>query len=136
MDSNTCVFIAPKAFQLELESIDITNISTIPLILLGPEEGNTLYNQIITEFNRLNLTPRILCECHDSAMLLHLVTLGFGATILPSSLVQMVQSQLQENFIIIPIKDSPWITEPNLIWRANSYLSASAKEFLRFFKEN
>jgi DNA-binding transcriptional LysR family regulator len=127
-----CVFIVPKDFELEIESIDIQTISTFPLILLGPSEGNTLYDQIINVFQRLDLVPSILCECHDSAMLLNLVSMGFGATILPSSLAK---AQLKGDFTIIPIKSNPWVTQPALIWRANSYLTVAAKEFLRFFQE-
>jgi DNA-binding transcriptional LysR family regulator len=65
-------------------------------------------------------------------MLLNLVTMGFGATILPSSLAQ---AQLKGDFTILPIENTPWMTHPTLIWRSNSYLTAAAKEFLRFFRE-
>ena len=73
----------PKEYALIQEHISIKEIANAPLILLGPSEGNSLYGQIIDEFQRLNLTPSILCECHDSAILLNLVKMGFGATILP-----------------------------------------------------
>lgn len=64
-------------------------------------------------------------------MLMHLVTMGLGSSILPLSMVKT----LQGNFKLIPIENTPWVTEPNLIWRSNGYLSAAAKEFLRFFQE-
>src|SRR6478736_159768 len=102
----------------------------IALLLLRPTEGTGLFDQIINVFQKLNLTPNILCECHDSAMLLNLVEMGFGATILPLS---MINQKLMKEFKIISIQDNPWISEPALVWRANSYLSASTREFLRLF---
>ncbi|MCM2534986.1 LysR family transcriptional regulator [Neobacillus pocheonensis] len=132
LDKDPCVFIVPKDFEVETDNVDINTITTFPLILLGPSEGNTLYDQIINEFKRLDLVPSILCECHDSAMLLNLVSMGFGATILPLSLAN---AQLKGDFNILPIEKNPWETQPALIWRSNSYLSVTAKEFLRFFQE-
>lgn len=65
-------------------------------------------------------------------MLLSLVKSGFGATILPLS---MVQTQLTGDFDIIKIENNPWATEPSLIWRTNGYLSAAARRFIDYFEE-
>lgn len=132
IDRNECVFIVPKDFKFKADTVDVALISTIPLILFGPVEGNSLYQQIIQEFKQLKLQPNILCECHDSSMLLSLVKSGFGATILPLS---MVQTQLTGDFDIIKIENNPWATEPSLIWRTNGYLSAAARRFIDYFEE-
>ncbi|GAB1154646.1 transcriptional regulator BsdA [Paenibacillus illinoisensis] len=132
IDKNECVLIVPKDYKFKADSVDVALISTIPLILFGPVEGNSLYQQIIQEFKQLKLQPNILCECHDSSMLLSLVKSGFGATILPLS---MVQTQLTGDFDILKIKNNPWATEPSLIWRTNGYLSAAARRFIDYFEE-
>ncbi len=130
LEVDQCVLVIPNDYKLEEKSITIQKITQIPLILLRPTEGTGLFDQIMSVFQRLELTPNILCECHDSAMLLNLVEMGFGATILPLS---MINKRLIGEFKIIPIQDNPWISEPTLVWRANSYLSASTREFLKFF---
>ncbi|MFP3887662.1 LysR family transcriptional regulator [Priestia filamentosa] len=130
LDTDPCVLIVPNDYKLDEKTITIQEISKIPLLLLRPTEGTGLFDQIIHAFQQLDLTPNILCECHDSAMLLNLVEMGFGATILPLS---MVSKRLNKEFNIISIQDNPWISEPALVWRANSYLSASAREFLQLF---
>lgn len=130
LEIDNCVLVVPKNYKVGEKNISIKKISEIPLVLLKPSEGNGLYDQIMSVFNRLDLTPNILCECHDSAMLLNLVEMGFGATILPQS---MISKGLSEEFNIISIEDNPWISEPTLVWRSNSYLSSSTREFLKLF---
>jgi len=130
LEVDPCVLVVPNDYKINEEIISIHKISEIPLLLLRPTEGAGLFDQIINAFQELNLTPNILCECHDSAMLLNLVEMGFGATILPLS---MVNQKLTKEFKILSIQDNPWISEPALVWRANSYLSASTREFLQFF---
>lgn len=49
----------PNDYQVDTESIDVKNISTFLLILLGPSEGDTLYNKIIAKFESLGLIPSI-----------------------------------------------------------------------------
>ncbi len=58
--------------------------------------------------------------------------MGFGATILPLS---MVESQFLENCQIISIDQNPWMKQSSLVWRTNGYLSAAAREFISFFQE-
>lgn len=132
LEVDPCVLVVPNDYTLNKRMISIQEISEIPLLLLRPTEGAGLFDQIINAFHRLSLTPNILCECHDSAMLLNLVEMGFGATILPLS---MVNKTLIKEFKILTIQDNPWISEPTLVWRANSYLSASTREFLQFFNQ-
>lgn len=128
--SDPCVLIAPKKYKIDEDRVSIQKISEIPLLLLRPTEGLGLFDQIISTFQKLELTPNILCECHDSAMLLSLVEMGFGATILPLS---MMNQRLTQELKMIEIVDNPWISDPLIVWRSNSYLSASTKEFLKLF---
>ncbi|MBH8596770.1 MULTISPECIES: LysR family transcriptional regulator [unclassified Thermoactinomyces] len=131
LPADPCVLVLPEKWTVPYDTYtELANISDLPLILLRPLHGKGLYDQIINEFQRLEREPNILCECHDSAMLLSLVSAGFGATILPLSMLSLNPFG---NFKILRFKNDPLVMEPAVIWRANSYLSRSAKEFLHLF---
>jgi LysR family transcriptional regulator, salicylic acid-responsive activator of bsdBCD len=108
----------------------LKDIANLPLMLLRPNYGLGAYGQIINEFQRLNLEPNILCECQDLIMLLGLVSSGFGATILPFSLLSLYSLG---GFRIVQIEGESLVSEPAVIWRKNSYLSKAAREFLDLF---
>ncbi|MDM5214741.1 LysR family transcriptional regulator [Peribacillus sp. NJ4] len=112
------------------EQCRLEEIIDLPLILLRPNYGLGAYGQIVNEFQRLDLEPNILCECQDLIMLLGLVSSGFGATILPLSLLSL---HSLGGLRVIQLKDQTLISEPKVIWRKNSYLSKAAKEFLKLF---
>lgn len=112
------------------EQCRLEDIVDLPLILLRPNYGLGAYGQIVNEFQRLDLEPNILCECQDLIMLLGLVSSGFGATILPLSLLSL---HSLGGLRVIQLKDQTLISEPKVIWRKNSYLSKAAKEFLKLF---
>jgi DNA-binding transcriptional LysR family regulator len=78
----------------------------------------------------MGITPNILCECHDSAMLLNLVCRGLGAAIVPYS---MLSSFSLEHIKILNIEDNPFVIEPLVTWRTDSYLPKIAQEFLKLF---
>ncbi|WP_434169682.1 LysR substrate-binding domain-containing protein [Peribacillus frigoritolerans] len=59
-----------------------------------------------------------------------LVSSGFGATILPLSLLSL---HSLGGLRVIQLKDQTLISEPKVIWRKNSYLSKAANEFLKLF---
>ncbi len=126
-----CVLVMPINYPFAEEQIDVAAIADLPLLLLHPSQGSEgLYDQILKEFKQQDLEPNILCKCHDSAMLLNLVSTGFGVTILPESILW---NKFIGNFKRIEIKNNPWVLERALIWRSNGYLPPSVKEFLQLF---
>ncbi|WP_102349108.1 LysR family transcriptional regulator [Bacillus sp. Marseille-P3661] len=136
LSEDPCVLVVPTNFHFEEDLIDVSVIATLPLILLRPSFGGGLYDQIINEFLRRNIEPNILCVCHDSAMLLNLVSTGFGATVIPSSIASFLWQKPSGQYKIYKIKENPWISEPALIWRSNGFLSAAAKEFIHLIETN
>jgi len=46
----------------------------------------------------------------------------------------MVNHMLSEFMRIIPIKNAPWATRPNLIWHSKGYISSTLKEFIKNFE--
>ncbi|MFI8495200.1 MULTISPECIES: LysR family transcriptional regulator [Peribacillus] len=131
LESDPYVLVLPEKWTWSgSEQCRLEEIIDLPLILLRPNYGLGAYGQIVNEFQRLNLEPNILCECQDLIMLLGLVSSGFGATILPLSLLSL---HSLGGLRVIQLKDQTLISEPKVIWRKNSYLSKAAKEFLKLF---
>ena len=109
---------------------DMKEISELPLILLRPSHGKGIYDKVIEAFQKSGAEPKVVCECHDSTTLLSLVTSGFGATILPLS---MLPEHFARYVQTLEIKDNPFILTPSVVWRANSFLQKPVKEFLALF---
>lgn len=131
LESDPYVLVLPEKWSWSgSEQCRLEEIIDLPLILLRPNYGLGAYGQIVNEFQRLDLEPNILCECQDLIMLLGLVSSGFGATILPLSLLSL---HSLGGLRVIQLKDQTLISEPKVIWRKNSYLSKAAKEFLKLF---
>ncbi|MDR7073550.1 LysR family transcriptional regulator [Fictibacillus barbaricus] len=131
LKSDPYVLVLPEKWTWSgSEQCRLEEIIDLPLILLRPNYGLGAYGQIVNEFQRLDLEPNILCECQDLIMLLGLVSSGFGATILPLSLLSL---HSMGGLRVIQLKDQTLISEPKVIWRKNSYLSKAAKEFLKLF---
>jgi LysR family transcriptional regulator, salicylic acid-responsive activator of bsdBCD len=131
LESDPYVLVLPEKWTWSgSEQCRLEEIIDLPLILLRPNYGLGAYGQIVHEFQRLDLEPNILCECQDLIMLLGLVSSGFGATILPLSLLSL---HSLGGLRVIQLKDQTLISEPKVIWRKNSYLSKAAKEFLKLF---
>ncbi|MFD0050678.1 LysR family transcriptional regulator [Actinomycetes bacterium NPDC127524] len=131
LKSDPYVLVLPEKWTWSgSEQCSLKEIIDLPLILLRPNYGLGAYGQIVNEFQRLDLEPNILCECQDLIMLLGLVSSGFGATILPLSLLSL---HSLGGLRVIQLKDQTLISEPKVIWRKNSYLSKAAKEFLKLF---
>ncbi|OIK15058.1 LysR family transcriptional regulator [Bacillus sp. MUM 13] len=131
LESDPYVLVLPEKWTWSgSEQCSLEEIIDLPLILLRPNYGLGAYGQIVNEFQRLDLEPNILCECQDLIMLLGLVSSGFGATILPLSLLSL---HSLGGLRVIQLKDQTLISEPKVIWRKNSYLSKAAKEFLKLF---
>ena len=109
---------------------DMKEISKLPLILLRPSDGKGIYDKVVEAFQKSGAEPKVVCECHDSTTLLSLVTSGFGATILPLS---MLPEHFARYVQTLEIKDNPFILTPSVVWRANSFLQKPVKEFLALF---
>lgn len=128
---DTCVFITSRDFEWVKECISLEEISRIPILLLNTPDSNSLCQRILSEFEKRNLKLNISCVCHDSGLLSKMVLSNLGSTIVPRS---MVNHMLSEFMRVIPIKNAPWSTIPNLIWRSEGYISSTLKEFIKNFE--
>ncbi len=66
----------------------------------------------------------------DSATLLSLVSSGFGATILP---LTMIPVHMRSHVKTVIIEDNPFVMTPAVIWRKDSYLPKPVRQFLELF---
>ncbi|MCI3986307.1 transcriptional regulator BsdA [Bacillus vallismortis] len=131
LDDIPCVLVLSEEAGYPCgDTIKMEDIPSFPLILLRPVNGKGVYNQVMNEFQRLNLKPRTVCECHDSATLLSLVSSGFGASILP---VTMIPVHMRNHVHTIRIENNPFIMKPAVMWRTDSYLPKPVQQFLDLF---
>ncbi|MCU4666396.1 LysR family transcriptional regulator [Bacillus paralicheniformis] len=126
-----CKLVLPgnQSYGLKGEA-GMKEIAGLPLILLRPSHGKGIYDEVVHHFHSLDLEPRVVCECHDSTTLLSLVTSGFGATILPLS---MLPAHFARHVQTLEIQDNPFILQPSVVWRAGSFLPKPVREFLALF---
>lgn len=125
LEVSPCVLVASKAHFTFKKDITLAELAELPLILLKPLDGSGLFKQILTTFTEHHLTPNILCECRDSAMLMKLVNMGVGVSILPQTMTMD-----DHNLATYNILDTPWTIHPALIWRKESYLSKANQELI------
>lgn len=114
------------------ERVDLATVAERPLILLKPPQGWSLYGKILSELHRHNPEPNVLCECNDTVILLHLVSAGYGMTILPPALLSLYPSG---NYRILHLRENPFWLQPRVVWRTPGYLSKAGEAFLSIFQE-
>lgn len=122
------VVVFPSSYhQIKTKSIELTELSGIPLLLLHRISGTGQYELILNAFTSKGLKPHILCECPDVSMLLSLVSSGLGATIVPESTLLAFQTP---NISTATIKNTQLEAESALIWLKDRYLSKAALRFI------
>ncbi|MBB6669128.1 LysR family transcriptional regulator [Cohnella nanjingensis] len=123
-------FIASKRQKGMDREVALADIRQAPL-LLPSTEGLGVHYSIVEAFSRYRIQPNIVGECSDIALLMDLVSAGFGASIVPETVLQRHQGY--------PIQACK-ITNPELsasvglIWNKNHRLSKSAQNFVELFR--
>lgn len=121
-------FITTARGETDIHSPRITydQIHRHPLILPSTE-GLGVYNMILEQFSRHRLKANIICECSDIATLLQLVSSGFGAGIVPKSVLKLHPGYRLQAY---EIEDDKFVSSSGLIWLKNHYLSKAAQNFI------
>lgn len=101
-------------------------------LLLPSIEGLGVYHLILEEFSRRRLEPVILGECSDIAVLLQLVSSGFGATIVPEVVLRMHPGH---DLQVFEIADATMAASSGFIWLKDYYLSKAAQNFLDLLRK-
>lgn len=124
------VLIVSKNHELaSLDSIDLKDLSNYPFVLFNEESGiRPLINSL---FDKVNITPKIICEVEEDSAVLGLVAVDYGIAIIPNI-------SLIKNFNVKVLR----ITNPLIkryIYLAsmkNKYLSPSACLFRNYVLKN
>lgn len=119
--------------QNEAEAVTWEQIARHPMIIPSTQ-GLGLYERIVEQFTQQHVKPNILCECSDIAVLLNLVSAGFGATIVPENVLNLHQgyaSQLR----VYPIAESRLTAASGLIGLKRHHLSKAARHFIELLAE-
>jgi DNA-binding transcriptional LysR family regulator len=129
------VFVIPKDWDDDPLKTDILmrDLADYPLLMWHRTNGTGVYEMILKEFNRLDLTPQIIGEGADVTILLSLVASGIGASILPkSALYSFPTNQIK----ILDIPDCSLKSEIAVIWLKERSLSSLARRFIDTFTLN
>ncbi|KNF07608.1 HTH-type transcriptional regulator BsdA [Gottschalkia purinilytica] len=124
-------FVTSNKLILPSQKVSYDQIQHYPLILPSTE-GLSLYNMILEQFSYRQLNVNVICECSDILVLLKLVSSGFGATIIPRSVLKMHKIH---NLNAYEIDDDKFRASSGLIWRKDHYLSKAAQNFIELLKE-
>ncbi|MGX1429027.1 LysR family transcriptional regulator, salicylic acid-responsive activator of bsdBCD [Cytobacillus horneckiae] len=111
--------------------ITLADIQYDPLILPSTE-GLGVHYMILEAFSKAQLRPRIVAECSDISLLLDLVTSGFGAAIVPETVIKQCKN---DNIHCFKINDTELAASAGLIWMKNHYLSKTAQNFIDLLTE-
>jgi len=101
-------------------------------LLLPSTQGLGVHYLILEAFSRFHLHPNIIGECSDVALLMALVSSGFGASIVPETLVKLHRGDAIQTR---KIADTAEMSSPvGIIWRKNHRLSHAAQNFIDLFQ--
>lgn len=113
------------------DSISFGRIKEYPLIVPSTE-GLGIHQMIRDEFVKRGLSPNIVCECSDMTTLMQLVSTGFGATIVPETVVKLHRGVPFRQF---ELEGNPSPALSGLIGLQNGRLSRASQAFIDAYRE-
>jgi DNA-binding transcriptional LysR family regulator len=124
------VVLAPSSLPLPRESISLSDIAKLPLLL--PQSDNISRSLIdeAMEAQNLKIIPKY--ECTRTHTLISLVRAGLGATIVPLSLAKAFSSSKTK---IIPIKNRKIVRQLAIIHRKSEELLPGASSLVGLIRE-
>lgn len=124
-------FVTCNEISINSKSISYEEMENYSLILPSTE-GLGLYNMILEQFTSRSLKANIICECSDILTLLDLVSLGFGSTIIPETILKTHKGYQLKSY---KIEDDNFKSHSGLIWLKDHYLSKASQNFIKLLKE-
>jgi len=124
------VLIVSQNHELaSLDSIDLENIADYPFVFFNKESG--IRPLIDSLFNKVHVTPKIICEVEEDSAVLGLVTVGYGIAIIP-------KISLIANFDVKILSISNPIIKRYIYLASikNKYISPSANQFRNYIINN
>ncbi|MDK8180478.1 LysR family transcriptional regulator [Paenibacillus sp. UMB4589-SE434] len=125
-------YIASPTYRYPRKQVTFAEMEQTAL-LVPSTEGLGLHHIIVEQFAKRSLNPCFICECSDIYTMLELVRSGFGAAIVPESLLQVHRAT---ELNIYTIEDLHATSSTALIWMRDHYLSKPAQHFINMVKQN
>lgn len=111
-------------------SLSLAELAAFPLVSLKTDRTVILHETIMRAFADAGARPRVLCECASVAIALTLVAHGFGAALLPKSVMATFPLEGIECF---GLRDADLLSEVGLVWLKDRYLTRAARSFIELF---
>ncbi|WP_238901299.1 MULTISPECIES: LysR family transcriptional regulator [unclassified Clostridium] len=124
------VLIVSKDHELAyLDSIDLSEVDRYPFVFFNKESG--IRPLIDGLFNKVNITPKIICEVEEDSAVLGLVAVNYGIAIIPNIF-------LIRNFDVKVIHINNPIVKRRIYLASikNKYISPSANQFRNYIIKN
>ncbi|MDI4649998.1 LysR family transcriptional regulator [Cohnella hashimotonis] len=118
------------AISAGTEPLSLAELAAFPLVSLKTDRTVVMHETIMRAFAAAELSPRVLCECASVAIALTLVAHGFGAALLPKSVMSTFPLAGIE---CRAIRDADLLSEVGLVWLKDRYLSRAAQRFIALF---
>ncbi|WP_217593437.1 LysR family transcriptional regulator [Cohnella sp. GbtcB17] len=112
------------------EPLSLAELAAYPLVSLKTDRTVVMHETIMRAFAAAELRPRVLCECASVAIALTLVSHGFGAALLPKSVMSTFPLAGIE---YRPIRDANLLSEVGLVWLKDRYLTRAARRLIAMF---
>ncbi|MBS4211543.1 MULTISPECIES: LysR family transcriptional regulator [Neobacillus] len=124
-------FITSKKQKPLVHEVSFGELQNYPLILPSTE-GLGVHYLILEAFSRYEKHPNIVGECSDITLLMDLVSSGFGASIVPETMLKLHKGYPIQSY---QIPSSKLSSSVGLIWLKNHYLSKTAQNFVNLLKK-
>ncbi|GGG63669.1 LysR family transcriptional regulator [Paenibacillus radicis (ex Gao et al. 2016)] len=124
-------FVTSDPSGLEGKPVNYRTIEPYPL-MLPSTEGLGIYHRIIEQFASVKITPRLLGECSDIALLMEFVSTGFASSIVPATVLKLHHTPRIHAY---EIEVSPHVSTSGLIWLKDHYLSQAGRHFINLVSE-
>lgn len=111
-------------------SLTLAELSAFPLVSLKTDRTVVMHETIMRAFAGAGLRPHVLCECASVAIALTLVAHGFGAALLPKSVMSTFPLRGIDCF---ELSDANLLSEVGLVWLKDRYLTRAARSFIELF---
>ncbi|MEK3805887.1 LysR family transcriptional regulator [Bacillus sp. FSL H8-0547] len=124
-------FVSSSPLNPDQRTVKAEETVNVPLIIPSTE-GLGLYSKILSVFTSRDLDPDVICECSDVTILFDLVSAGFGATIVPETVIKL---KPPSGLHIYLLEETEGLGESGLIYLKNHYLPKTAQNFIDLLQE-
>jgi len=124
------VAVVLKSQSRQPKKIKLTDLSTVPLLLMHRQSGVRAHDMVLDAFTAVGVAPNIFCESDNVLALISLVERGLGTAIMPRSTLNLRPT---DGLHLMEIADCKLESSVAVVWPKGKRLSAAAKLFLELF---